>query len=154
MIEAWHTSNRCNLLLLDALEEDHLSLVSRPRARSVGDQFAHLHNARLMWLEHSAPDLAEGMEKIASGAYGDIERLESILNASAEAIAKLLERSIETGNVKSYRGSPELFFAYLVAHEGHHRGQVLLTLKLAGVSVDKSVQYGIWDWPKLMKQVG
>ena len=35
--------------------------------------------------------------------------------------------------------------AYFVAHESHHRGSILLTLKQSGHAVARDVAYGIWD---------
>ena len=32
------------------------------------------------------------------------------------------------------------------AHEGHHRGQILLALKANKHMVDRKVQYGLWEW--------
>ncbi len=36
-------------------------------------------------------------------------------------------------------------FGSLVAHEAHHRGSILLTLKLSWHMPPKDVVYGIWD---------
>ena len=145
-IESWHVSNRVNLMLLEGIDADGLEISSRPRARSVGDQFAHLHNARLLWLATAAPDLAEGLKKIDKGEHGGVEKLRESLTESSERIALLLERGFENGKMKGYKGSPALFLAYLIAHEGHHRGQILLTLKLGGYKVPQELAYGIWDW--------
>lgn len=38
--------------------------------------------------------------------------------------------------------------AYFVAHESHHRGSILLTLKQCG-PVDQTTRYAIWDWDRI-----
>jgi uncharacterized damage-inducible protein DinB len=38
--------------------------------------------------------------------------------------------------------------SYFVAHESHHRGSILLTLKQCGHAVAREVAYGIWDWDR------
>jgi uncharacterized damage-inducible protein DinB len=38
---------------------------------------------------------------------------------------------------------------YFIAHESHHRGSILLTLKQCGHGVDSTAQYAIWDWDKM-----
>ena len=47
-IETWNTNNRINLYLLDGIDDSHLTDVSASKDRNVGEQFAHLHNARFM----------------------------------------------------------------------------------------------------------
>lgn len=39
--------------------------------------------------------------------------------------------------------------SYFVAHESHHRGSILLTLKECGHSLDKASAYGIWGWDQM-----
>lgn len=39
--------------------------------------------------------------------------------------------------------------AYFVAHESHHRGSILLTLKQSGHTLDQKAQYAIWNWDKM-----
>jgi hypothetical protein len=41
---------------------------------------------------------------------------------------------------------------YLIAHEGHHRGSILLTLKQTGHKVSTEIQFGIWDCEALTRQ--
>jgi uncharacterized damage-inducible protein DinB len=38
------------------------------------------------------------------------------------------------------------FLGYALAHEGHHRGQILLHLKIAKLPLDRDVSYRLWDW--------
>ncbi len=141
--------NRVNLLLLEQLDPEALAIVSRPRARSVGDQFAHIHNARLLWLNVAAPDLAKELRKFSKGEYGDVQELQESLTASSEQMERLLERGFEEGKIKGYKGSPSLFLGYMLAHEGHHRGQIMLTLKLGEYKLPQEVQYGMWEWEKM-----
>ena len=39
--------------------------------------------------------------------------------------------------------------AYFVAHEAHHRGRILLTLKVSGQTLDKNTQMAIWGWDQI-----
>ena len=113
----------------------------------MGEQFAHLHNVRLMWLKAAAPDLLQGLEKIEKEQAGDKKLLRTALLDSGQAIKALLSKSIASdGKVKGFKPHVAAFLGYLISHESHHRGQIVLSLKQAGHPVDKKVQYGIWEW--------
>ena len=43
----------------------------------------------------------------------------------------------------------EAWLPYLVAHESHHRGNILLTPKTSGHKLDKDASYAIWNWDKM-----
>ena len=146
-LETWDIHNRINLYLLDAVEPATLGSYSASRGRSVGEQFAHLHNVRLMWLKAAAPDLLPGSEKIEKEQAGDQKLLRQSLLDSGQAIKALLGKSIASdGKVKGFKPHATAFLGYLVSHESHHRGQIVLALKQAGHPLDKKVQYGIWEW--------
>ena len=145
IIDTWNIHNRINLYLLDSIAEEHFTAISASKGRSVGEQFAHLHNVRLMWLKAAMPELLDGQTKIEKS---DINKtlLISALNQSAEAIAKLLETGFAQNKIKGFKPHPSAFFGYLISHESHHRGQIMLTLKQSGHSVSQKVQYGLWEW--------
>tara|TARA_R110002072_G_scaffold42064_7_gene117683 strand:+ start:2055 stop:2267 length:213 start_codon:yes stop_codon:yes gene_type:complete len=39
--------------------------------------------------------------------------------------------------------------SYIVSHEAHHRGRMLLTLKVSGETLDRTTQMQIWGWDQL-----
>ncbi len=146
-LETWEIHNRINLYLLDAIEPAALSSLSASKGRSVGEQFAHVHNVRLMWLKASAPDLLAGLAKIEKEQSGDLKLLRKSLEASSQAIRSLLGQSLQAGGkVKGFKPHAVGFLGYLISHESHHRGQIILSLKQAGKVLDKKILYGIWEW--------
>lgn len=146
LIETWHIHNRINVYLLAAVHDEALNDVSASKGRTVAEQFAHLHNVRLMWLNASAPELLKGLNKIEKEKASDKKLLKQSLEASGKAIASLLESAGETGKIKGFKPHASAFLGYLISHESHHRGQIMLTLKQGGHPVDKKIAYGLWEW--------
>jgi uncharacterized damage-inducible protein DinB len=100
-----------------------------------------------MWLDASAKDLAAEVAKLDKDAKPKKPAIAKALEASAAAMSELIRRSAAAGgrvkNVKPHVGA---FVAYMAAHEGHHRGQVALILKLAKRPLDRKVVYGMWEF--------
>ena len=147
LVETWQIHDRINLYLLDAVEPESLSSHSASKGRSVGEQFAHLHNVRLMWLKSAAPELLKGLNKIESEQANDKKLLAKSLAESGKAISALLTQSVEAGGkVKGFKPHAAAFLGYLISHESHHRGQIALSLKQSGKPIDKKTSYGLWEW--------
>jgi uncharacterized damage-inducible protein DinB len=146
-VETWEIHNRINLYLLDAVEPAALVSLSASKGRTVGEQFAHIHNVRLMWLKSASPDLLEGLLKIEKEQATDKKLLRKGLTDSGSAIKSLLTQSLgNSGKVKGFKPHVAAFLGYLISHESHHRGQIILSLKQAGKVLDKKILYGIWEW--------
>jgi uncharacterized damage-inducible protein DinB len=146
ILETWQINNRINLYLLEAIPADHLNDKMTSKGRSAGEQLAHLHNVRLMWLKVSLPEALEGLVKIEKEQAGDKALLAECLTASGAAMEKLLEASVDTGKVKNFKPHVTGFLGYIVAHEAHHRSQAIIALKQNGHQLDKKILYGIWEW--------
>ena len=147
LVETWAIHDRINLYLLEAVDATSLSSHSASKGRSVGEQFAHVHNVRLMWLKSAAPELLKGLNKIENEQAADKKLLAKSLSESGKAIGALLEHSLEAGGkVKGFKPHAAAFLGYLISHESHHRGQIALSLKQAGKPIDKKISYGLWEW--------
>jgi len=147
LIETWSIHDRINQYLLSAVPIEALTSLSASKGRNVAEQFAHIHNVRLMWLKAAAPELLAGLDKIEKEPAADVAMLRRSLELSGAAIAELLNRALAGDvRIKGFKPHAIAFLGYLVSHESHHRGQIVLTLKQAGHPVDEKTQFGLWEW--------
>ncbi len=149
LIEAWQTNHRIHLMLIKDISDEGLSATLSIRGgRDVARQFAHLHTQRLRWLDaKGGKDLAAGLPRFESREQPSRTALTTAMNASTAAITQYLQ---EVGaKERTARGQKKgivVSISYFIAHESHHRGSILLTLKHTGHKVGKKTLYGIWDW--------
>ena len=147
LIETWQINNRIDLYVLEAVPSEHLSDVLTSKGRNVGEQFAHIHNVRLMWLKAAMPEELAGLAKIEKDGSLDKALLQSSLTDSGTAIEHLIEQASANDNrVKGFKPHVTAFVGYMVAHDAHHRSQIIIALKQAGHPLDKKILYGIWEW--------
>jgi len=151
ILETWRINNRINLLLIDRIDDEGWTSTTSTRGgRDVARQFAHLHNVRIGWLEVCAKDLLKGLPKLESKVSPTKAAAARALEASGRAIETLIARGLDAdGAMRGFKRGTIPALGYLIAHDSHHRGNILLTLKLTGHKVDTETQYGIWDWNKL-----
>jgi uncharacterized damage-inducible protein DinB len=77
------------------------------------------------------------------------KHLRKSFEESAEAIKEFIDISWEQGGkVKSFKKGLITFIAYFIAHEAHHRGNAMLTLKQSGIKVSDKLKWGLWEWDK------
>jgi uncharacterized damage-inducible protein DinB len=148
LIEAWQIQSRVNDRLLDLLEEAHMGDAYAPLTRDVTKTLHHLHNTRLLWLD-SAGHLPSDVRRIDKRAEPRLAAIRAGLAASSAAMAEFIRHCGETGVVPGFQRSPAAFVAYLVAHEAHHRGQVIVALRLRGHKLSHAQVEALWEWGEI-----
>ena len=151
IIDTWFINHRTNLMVLDHLTEEALALSTSKRGGgSVGHQLAHMYNVRIWKLEKSNKQLMNGLTTIKAEDTKTIRMLRDCHNITADLVGQVLTTAISNdGNVKGFKRGVVPFLGYFIHHEAHHRGNILLTLKLCGFALPTELQYGIWEWNKL-----
>lgn len=147
LLETWQIHSRINHYLIDGIEEDeHLKDKVASKGRSAGEQLAHMHNVRLMWLKAAAPELLEGLNKVEKKDAVKRDFLKEQLTASSLAMEALLKKGFAEKRIKGFKPHPSAFLGYIISHESHHRGQIALCLKHSGHPLSKKVGFGMWEW--------
>ena len=146
LLETWAIHQKMNELLLRDLTDAALDAQAGTKGRTVREQWYHIHNVRLLWFKSAMPTLLEGLVKLEKDNRVSRKELVEELKKSSAAVSKLLESGFNSGRIKGFKPHPEAFLGYLISHESHHRGQIILILKENGHLPDGKVLYGLWEW--------
>ena len=142
LINSWNLNHKVTIYLLENIEPDWLPS-KLGKGRSIGEQFMHINNIRSFWIGKvdKKVDL-----KIDKKYAKDKARLTKALDKSAKSMANTLTTIFEKEKIKGYNPHPLAFFAQMIAHEAHHRGQIMTIIKRNEHPIDKTVNFGLWNW--------
>jgi len=151
VLATWHTASRITAFLIEHLPDEiwRFAIPGSPR-RTVQMIAGHIHNCRCMWVKMLGKKL--GIRAPRSVDRHRVTRLQLLpaLERSARGITRVLEAGLANGGHLPGFSPPEVthFLAYHVAHEGHHRGQLVMVARQLGFRLPPEVRNGLWQWSK------
>ena len=150
LLNTWDINHRMNLLLINNTSDTGMQKTLSSRGgRSIFQQWIHIHNVRMQWLEICAKDIFLKYTVLNKDIPVDKKVLIKALEESAEGISLLLSRSWDDdGKVKGFKKGVIPLLGYFISHESHHRGSMILTLKQSGEKIPDTVKWGLWEWGK------
>jgi uncharacterized damage-inducible protein DinB len=156
ILGAWRTNNRVTTELIQRLPPAlwDLAIPDVPR-RTIRKIAAHLHNSRCSWLrtlgrEHGIPTPARVDRRGVAP-----RELVAALKRSSAGMESLLELGLDSdGDVPPSKGyvwrnlSLDVghVLTYFVAHEAHHRGQIVMVARQTGYRLPIEATGKLWWW--------
>ncbi|HKA35576.1 MAG TPA: DinB family protein [Thermoanaerobaculia bacterium] len=158
ILGAWATNNRVTIFLVENLPDAlwNAAVPGAPR-RTVRMIAGHIHNARCMWLKTLGRPHENPVPKSVDRRRVTRPQLIRALKSSGRGITDLLAFGLEHGGqippTRAYvwRNLPldvGHVLSYFVAHEGHHRGQIVLLARQLGHRLPAEVTAGLWQWTR------
>ncbi len=162
LLDAWRTNNRVTVFLIEHLPPE-LWIAAVPGAprRTVRMIAGHIHNARCMWIKTLGQEFGIAVPKAVNRhKVGPVELIPA-LGSSSRGIISLLELGFDRGGTLpvsssyAWRNLPldvGHVLTYFVAHEGHHRGQIVMLARQLGHRLPDEVTGGLWHFSRRAKE--
>jgi uncharacterized damage-inducible protein DinB len=155
LLASWQTSNRVTAELIRSLPPKLWDLTPPgAKGRTVQAIAAHLHNARCMWLKTLGRD--HGIKAPARVDHKRVTQRQLIaaLKQSSSAMESLFKLGFDSGELPASKGyvwrnlSLDLghVVTYFIAHEAHHRGQIVMVARQTGHRLPRTAAGKLWWW--------
>jgi uncharacterized damage-inducible protein DinB len=161
IIDAWRTNCRVTAYLVERLPAVLWDVpIPGAERRTVRTVSAHLHNSRSRWLKTLGREHGIPVPPLVNLRTVTPRQLLAALDRSAEGMEALLRLGLESdGAVPPSRGyvwrnlplDVGHVLTYFVAHEAHHRGQIVMLARQTGHRLPSAVTNGLWQWTTLSR---
>jgi uncharacterized damage-inducible protein DinB len=159
LINAWRTNHLVTIYLVKNLPTElwSMDVPGSPR-RTVRAIAAHIHNARCMWIKMIGTRHGVTVPRTVDGRSVRPAELLRALERSSRGMIQLIELGVTRGGAippAAWQNFPTdlmHFLTYFVAHEAHHRGQLVMLARQLGHRLPAEVTAGLWQWKKRAKE--
>ena len=162
LLDAWRTNNRVTMFLLEHLPRElWLATVPGSPRKSVRMIAGHIHNARCRWIKTLGSEHGLAVPRQVDRHKVSPKELLTALRRSSRSMVELLTLGLDHGGVlpdsSSYvwRNLPldvPHVLTYFVAHEAHHRGQIVMLARQLGHRLPVEITGGLWHFAKRSKE--
>jgi uncharacterized damage-inducible protein DinB len=162
LLDAWRTNNRVTVFLFEHLPLELWSArvpgIPRKTVRMIA---GHIHNARCMWIKTLGKEFGIAVPRAVDRHKVGSKELIRALGQSSRGITRLLTLGCDRGgtipasSAYIWRNLPldvGHVLTYFVAHEGHHRGQIVMLARQLGHRFPVEITGGLWHFTKRAKE--
>jgi uncharacterized damage-inducible protein DinB len=147
ILATWRRNNDVLLYLLARIPPKGLrALPAGSKGRDVAAQFAHLDRVRTGWVEYFDTGRHPKLPRYDKTRHPTRAQLRQALTASGRKVEQFLGKALDgKATLKMFGRDPVRWCGYLIAHDSHHRGQILLALKQNGLRLPEPIAIeGVW----------
>jgi uncharacterized damage-inducible protein DinB len=156
VLNAWRTNNQITIFLIERIPDTiWTAAVPGIPKKTIAMIGGHLHNARCSWLKTLGQPHGIAVPPSIDRRRVSRRQLVAALGRSSRTMEDLLRLGCDRGG--DIPPTPKYVWrnlaldvghvlTYFVAHEAHHRGQIVMAARQLGTRLPPEVAVGLWQW--------